>query len=142
MKIRKDDLWKWSPASKKFVMFSHKVPAGFPSPANDFIEKTLSLDDLLIEHPIATFFVKVTGDSMKNAGILSGDTLVVDRSREPTDKCIVVAVVNGELTVKRLVKKYSQIELHAENPSYLPLTFKNEEELVIWGVVVGVVRKV
>ena len=142
MKNEKNTFWKWSAASKKFVMFSHKVPAGFPSPANDFIERTLSLDDLLIEHPNATFFVKVTGDSMKNIGILSGDVLVIDRTKEPIHKCIVVAVVNGEMTVKRLIKKPSQIELHAENPNYQPILFKNEEELVVWGVVVGVVRKI
>ncbi len=141
MKIDIHKLWKWSPSSGKFLLFSHRVPAGFPSPANDFVEKTLSLDELLVEHPIATFFVKVTGDSMKNIGILHGDVLVVDRSKEPINNSIVVAVVNGEMTVKRLVKKSSAVELHAENPSYAPILFRSGEELTVWGVVVGVVRK-
>lgn len=123
-------------------MFAHKIPAGFPSPANDFVEKTLSLDELLVEHPIATFFVQVSGDSMKNAGILTGDVLVVDRSKEPANKNIVVAVVNGEMTVKRLLRNGSSIELHAENQNYKPIIFQGTEDLTIWGVVVGVVRKI
>ncbi len=117
------------------------VKAGFPSPAEDFFEGNLDLNEHLIEHPAATFFVKVDGDSMKNAGIFSGDMLVVDRSVPAVDGKIVIAVVDGELTVKRLKKKGKRLLLVAENPEFESIELAGEQELMIWGVVTSVIRK-
>ena len=96
-------------------IFTAKVPAGFPSPAADYEENKLDLNKHLIKNPAATFFVRVTGDSMVKAGIHDGDLLVVDRSIEPRDKNVVIAVVNGELTVKRIRIKKNKLSLEAEN---------------------------
>ena len=92
-------------------------------------------------HPSATFYVRVTGEIMSGAGILSNDILIVDRSLEAIHGSIVIAVVNNELTVKRLFKKDGHIELHPENPAFPIMTFKRDMELTIWGVVSGVTRK-
>ena len=129
------------PSTTPYPLVSHHVPAGFPSPAEDSLERSLSLDELLIVHPESTFFVRVSGDSMQGAGIFPHDILVVDKQKEAVTGSIIIAVVNGEMTVKRLYRSaHGTIELHAENPHYLPITFHHEEELMIWGVVVGVVR--
>ena len=97
------------------------VSAGFPSPADDYKEKKLDLNDLLIRQPEATFFAKASGDSMTGAGIFDGDLLIVDRSITATDGKIVIAVVNGELTVKRFKIVGRTAQLHPENPKYLSL---------------------
>lgn len=117
------------------------VQAGFPSPAADYIETPLDLNKLMIKHPIATFFVRVSGDSMKGAGILPGDLLVVDRSLEACSGKIVVAVVQGEFTVKRLLKKKEIFYLMAENMDYPPLKITPEMDFQVWGVVTWVVHK-
>jgi DNA polymerase V len=117
------------------------VAAGFPSPADDYIESALDLHEYLITHPAATFYVRVSGDSMSGAGIFAGDILVVDRSRDPSNGAIVIAVVNGELTVKRLRRLRNHVELQAEHPAYQPLLLTGEMDAQIWGVVSGVVRK-
>lgn len=122
--------------------FACLVPAGFPSPADDYLDKTLDLNELLIQHPAATFFLRVQGDSMVGAGIYDGDILVVDRALTPRDGKIVVAALNGELTVKRLRLLDTGIELHAENSHYHPLQVSEEMDLVIWGVVTSVVHSV
>ena len=122
-------------------LFSSSVPAGFPSPADDYVEGQLDLNEYMTEHPSATFYVRVTGESMQNAGIFSGDILVVDRSLEPVHGKVVIAIVNNELTVKRLYCKNGKVELHPENPDFPIVSFSNDMELVIWGVVAGVVRK-
>ena len=122
-------------------IFLAHVQAGFPSPADSYIDKTLDLNELLISHPAATFFVRVIGDSMKNASILSGDVLVVDRSLEPSDSSIVVAVVNGEFTVKKLVKKEGRIFLAPENPAYPIMEITTECDFQVWGVVTYVIHK-
>lgn len=123
-------------------LFSHKVAAGFPSPADDYIEDHLDLNKLLIKNKAATFFLRVKGDSMVNAGIHNGDIIVVDRSVEPVDGSVVVAVVDGELTIKRLVLCNGVAELRAENPKYSPIWFKEGQELTIWGVVTSAVHLV
>jgi DNA polymerase V len=123
-------------------LFSHKVAAGFPSPADDYIEDHLDLNKLLIKNKAATFFLRVKGDSMVNAGIHNGDIIVVDRSVEPVDGSVVVAVVDGELTIKRLVLCNGVAELRAENPKYSPIRFKEGQELTIWGVVTSAVHLV
>lgn len=122
-------------------LYSNSVQAGFPSPADDYIESRLDLNTYLIKHPAATFFVKAQGDSMKNAGIQSGDMLVVDRSLEALHGKIVIAAINGELTVKRLFKRDGKVKLLAENPSYSPIDITEEQDVVIWGVVTHVIHK-
>lgn len=121
-------------------LFSGKVSAGFPSPADDYVEKSLDLNELLIKKPAATFFVRAEGDSMLGAGIHSNDILVVDRSLEPVSGKIVICAINGELTVKRLKKHSGLIILAAENPLYADIIINSETELVIWGIVTNVIH--
>lgn len=117
------------------------VQAGFPSPADEYLEGALDLNQLMIRHPAATFFVRVQGDSMEGAAIFSGDILVVDRAVEPSDGKIVVAVVRGEFTVKRLLKKKDHLFLVAENKHYPPLKITSEMDFQVWGVVTWVIHK-
>ena len=123
-------------------MYSHSISAGFPSPADDYIEDRLDLNELLVNNKSATFFLRVKGDSMITAGIHHGDIIVVDRSVQPAHRSIVVAVVDGELTVKRLVSRSGVAELHAENPKYAPICLQEGQELTIWGVVTSSVHQV
>ncbi|HOY31470.1 MAG TPA: translesion error-prone DNA polymerase V autoproteolytic subunit [Bacteroidales bacterium] len=118
-----------------------KISAGFPSPAEDFIERKLDLNEYLIKNPSATFFVKVSGQSMINAGIHDGDILVVDRSAEPANNRIVIGVVNGEFTVKRLLKKNTKLFLVPENTDYKPIEINETMDVSIWGVVTYTIRK-
>lgn len=122
-------------------MFLEKIPAGFPSPASDYIEAGLDLNAYLIAHKASTFVFQVKGDSMSGIGILDGDKLTVDRSIEPRHKHIIVAVLNNEFTVKRLYRWGGVVELRAENPAYRPIRCKDFEEIQVWGVVTGVLRK-
>ena len=122
-------------------MYSHSISAGFPSPADDYIEDRLDLNALLVNNKAATFFLRVKGDSMLNAGIHHGDIIVVDRSIQPVHRAIVVAVVDGELTVKRLISRGGITELHAENPRYLPIRLQEGQELTIWGVVTSSIHQ-
>ncbi|MDZ7642174.1 MAG: translesion error-prone DNA polymerase V autoproteolytic subunit [Desulfurivibrio sp.] len=121
-------------------LFTCGVSAGFPSPAEDYIEGRLDLNQLMVAHPAATFFVRVAGDSMINAGIHHDDILVVDRSLEAVNGKVVIAVLNGELTVKRLVQKNGTARLLAENPNYPPLELTEESACEIWGVVTFVIH--
>lgn len=118
------------------------VSAGFPSPADDYIEGKLDLNRHLIKHPEATFFVRVTGDSMIDAGIHSGDLLIVDRAITATEKSIVIAVVNGELTVKRLRRQGEKLFLVAENSNYSPYEVHQQTSFEVWGVVTNVIHPV
>ncbi len=122
-------------------LYASMVAAGFPSPADDYMEGTLDLNEHLITHPAATFMVRVEGNSMTDAGILPGDLLIVDRSLESRSGHIVVAVINGELTVKRLLKVKNGWQLKAENPDYPPTQIEPESQCAIWGVVTGSVRR-
>ena len=115
-------------------LFLSGVSAGFPSPADDYLDRELDLNEQLVKNPAATFFVRVAGDSMTGAGINDNDILVVDRSLEPANNNIDIAVINGELTVKRLIKKRKYCRLVAENPNYPPLEVDDEMGLEIWGV--------
>jgi DNA polymerase V len=130
--------------NKKFrlPLYQSPVVAGFPSPAEDEIEKNLDLNELLIRHPAATFFLRVSGSSMVKAGIHNGDMLIVDRSLEPAHGKIVVAALNGELTVKRLRLDNGRAFLVAENDSYRPIEVTEGIELHIWGVVTNVIHAV
>ena len=121
-------------------IFMATVPAGFPSPAADYEEGKLDLNRHLIRNPAATFFVRVTGDSMLKAGIHSGDLLVVDRSIEPRDKSVVIAVVNGELTVKRIRIRRNKLTLVAENDAYRSQEIDDRMEFEVWGVVTNVIH--
>lgn len=126
----------------KLPLYGCKVRAGFPSPADDYIESYLDLNSHLIQHPAATFFVRASGDSMTDVGIADGDLLVVDRSLSPTHGKIVIAAVNGELTVKRLSLLDGVTKLMPENEHYTPIVITEELDLVIWGVVVHNIRSV
>lgn len=123
-------------------LFLESVSAGFPSPADDYLEGRLDLNDYLVRNPSATFFVRVTGDSMMDAGIYSGDILVVDRSLAPKDNNIVIAVINGELTVKRLQMLKNKIFLLPENRNYEPIEITEEMNFEVWGVVSTVIHSV
>lgn len=123
-------------------LFLESVSAGFPSPADDYLESMLDLNEHLIRNPSATFFVKVTGDSMIDAGLYSGDTLVVDRSLTPKDGNIVIASINGELIVKRLKKLKNKIYLLPENMNYESIEITDEMNFEVWGVVTTVIHPV
>ena len=122
-------------------LFTCGVSAGFPSPADDHIDRKLDLNELLIQNPVATFFVRVAGDSMQDAGINHGDILVVDRSLEATSGKIVIAIVNGELTVKRFVQDHSSCQLVAANPDYPPVEITEDTDFSVWGVVTSVIHR-
>ncbi len=130
------------PPGLSLPLFANRVPAGFPSPADDYVEDMLDLNQQLVKNPAATFFVRVQGNSMTGAGIFDGDTLVVDRAINPRSGNIVVAVVDGELTVKRLSQRKGIIRLLPENPEFAPIEFSEGQELVIWGVVTNVIHPV
>jgi DNA polymerase V len=121
-------------------LYSSKVQAGFPSPADDYIEDKLDLNEHLVQHPAATFIVKAIGDSMTGDGINENDLLIVDRKIEATDGKIVIAAVDGYLTVKRLYKRNGVIKLYPSNPNYEPIHIEGEVHLQIWGVVTHVIH--
>jgi DNA polymerase V len=123
-----------------FVL-SH-VHAGFPSPADDYAEHTLHLDSLVIQHPAASFYVKVSGDSMRDAGISEGDILVVDQALEATHNTVIVAMLNGEFTIKRLSLHNGQITLAPANPRYHPILITEGMDFQVWGVVTYCIRRV
>jgi DNA polymerase V len=127
-------------AAKKLPMYGNKLSAGFPSPADDFLDKKIDLNEHLIKHPAATFFIRVEGDSMIHAGIFSGDTLIVDRSLQAASGRVVVAVLNGEFLVKRMKKIRNKIYLEAENPKYKPIEITESMPFEIWGVVTTVIH--
>ncbi len=118
-----------------------RVAAGFPSPAQDYIERRLDLNEHLIRRPSATFFVRVTGESMTGAAILDGDLLIVDRSIEPRSGKIIIASLAGELTVKRLLIENETVTLIPENPSFSPIHVAEPDDFEIWGVVTAVIRE-
>lgn len=127
---------------QKIPLFSANVPAGFPSPADDYIEDHLDLNEHLIKHPAATFMVRATGDSMIGAGIFSGDILIVDRSLPVANGAVVIAAIDGELTVKRFFKQGNSLRFKAENPDYPDIVVKGEQDTIIWGVVTNVIHAV
>ena len=121
-------------------LFLASVSAGFPSPAEDYIEGRLDLNRHLIKHPAATFFVRVAGDSMIGSGIHPGDILVVDRAVEPQDGSVIIAVLDGELTVKRITRREGRIYLVPDNCRYRPLEIIADMEFEVWGVVTAVIH--
>ncbi len=123
-------------------LMSSKIAAGFPSPAQDYIEGKLDLNEHLITHPASTFFVRVDGYSMQGAGIRPDDILIVDRALEAVNNNIVIAIVDGELTVKRLIIKGNDYYLMPENDEFEPIQIQESMDFVIWGVVTFVIHKV
>lgn len=117
------------------------VPAGFPSPAQDYSDTEIDLTQLLIGDELATFIVRVSGDSMQDAGIFDGDELIVDRSIEPRDGHVVIAIVDGEMTVKRLCVTASGVILQAENADYPDVQVAELSDLTIWGVATRCLHK-
>jgi DNA polymerase V len=122
--------------------FEGRIPAGFPSPAQDYLEDRLDLNELVIRHPAATFFVQVQGQSMVGAGIHSGDTLVVDRAETPRDKSVVVAVLDGAFTVKRLRLRQGRAFLVAEDGAGTRTEITAGMDFEVWGVVTYVIHRV
>ena len=122
-------------------LFTNPVYAGFPSPAEDFVDRKLDLNDYLIKNPSATFFVKVNGNSMINAGVFDKDILIVDRSLEPSDGKVVIGVINGEFTVKRILKKGNRLFLKAENEIFKPIEITEDMDFKIWGIVSYTIHK-
>lgn len=125
-------------APKQYLpMGAVKVSAGFPSPAADFEDKRLDINEYLIRNPVSTFFFPVEGDSMEGAEIFAGDILVVDKSVRPLHGHIVIAFVDGERLVKRLYKRAGRVALIAESPAYPPLEIQEGMDLDVWGIVIG-----
>lgn len=121
-------------------LFQCAIEAGFPSPADDEMEQELDLNKYLIKHPAATFFLRVKGNSMIKAGIHDGDIVIVDRSIPPADGKVVIACVDGELTIKRLSHTHRGVFLVAENEGYAPIQISSGSDLRFWGVVTTVIH--
>jgi DNA polymerase V len=127
---------------KEISLAQTGVSAGFPSPADDFKELRISIDQEVVKNEEATFYARVDGQSMQGAGLDDGDLLVIDRSKEPEDNAIAVCFIDGEFTVKRLKVEAECIFLMPENPNYKPIKVTEDNQLIIWGVVTYVVKKV
>jgi len=124
------------------IFFDNGISAGFPSPAEDFKEKRISLDEEFIKNKEATFFARVSGKSMIGAGLDDNDLIIIDRSLEAKNNKIAVCFIDGEFTVKRLKVEKKYIWLLPENPDYKPIKVTDEASLVIWGIVTTVIKKV
>lgn len=127
-------------SSVEIPLYQNNLRAGFPSPADEYMGESIDLNEYLISNKTATFFAKVEGDSMINAGIFEGDLLVIDRSKKPVQNSVVIAAIDNEFTVKRLCLKEG-IRLMPENDDYEPIKLTGLLELKVWGVVTSVVRK-
>ncbi|MEI7595824.1 MAG: translesion error-prone DNA polymerase V autoproteolytic subunit [Bacteroidota bacterium] len=127
--------------SMELPFFASKISAGFPSPADDYVELKLDLNQHLIKHPAATFYVRVKGNSMIDANIHEGDILIVDRALEAKNNDIIIGVLNGEFTVKRLKKTKSGIVLNPENTEFKPIKISSDADFQIWGVISYIIHK-
>jgi len=125
----------------RLPLVSASVEAGFPSPADDHMERSIDLNEELVRNPAATFYVRVKGESMRDAGIHPGDLLMIDRSVTPVDRQIVVAMIDGEFTVKRFRKRNGKITLEAENSAFQPIEVGEDQELTIWGAVTYIIHQ-
>jgi DNA polymerase V len=130
-----------APTPCPLLLAGCSVRAGFPSPAEDFAAQRFDLTAELVRHPQATFLLRVAGDSMRDAGIDDGDLLVVDRALKPRHGCVVVAVVDGEFTVKRLHQQFGRIRLRAANPTFPDILPKEGQTIEIWGVVTASIKR-
>lgn len=129
-------------AFEDIPLFTDSVAAGFPSPAEDYLDLDLNLHEHLVQNPSATFCVRAIGESMKGAGIQSGDVMLVDRAIEPKNRSIVLAVIDGEFTVKRVNVSDKALYLMPENGSFSPIKITEEMDFQVWGVVTFVIHKV
>jgi DNA polymerase V len=120
---------------------SSDISAGFPSPADDYFDKTLDLNEYLIKNPASSFLLRVKGDSMVDAGIFEGDIVIVDKALEASNGKIVIAIVDGEFTIKRIMEKKGKLFLKAENPNYKAIEITEEMDVKIWGVVCYTIHK-
>ena len=134
-------LFFYKPSKKKISLLTGRISAGFPSPADDFKQNRISIDQEIIKNKEATFYARVEGESMQGAGINNGDLLVIDKSIPPEDKKIAVCFIDGEFTVKRLKVKKDCMLLIAENPKYKPIKVTSDNQLIIWGIVTYVIKK-
>lgn len=137
--IRTHIYWEHNTQTYAIPLYASRVSAGYPMPADDCIERTIHLDQSLVKHPASMFLVLASGDSMVNAGIHSGDMLMVDKQMTPVNGKIVVAAVDGELTVKRLSLEGGCMHLLPENPAYKPIPITPDQHVVLWGVVTLVI---
>lgn len=126
---------------KELPFFASPVSAGFPSPADDYTDVSLDLNKHLIKHPAATFYARVKGDSMINAGIHDGDLLIVDRALDIYDNCVAVCIIDGEFTVKRLKKDSGKVFLVPENEEYKAIEITEFNDFEVWGIVAYVIHK-
>lgn len=122
-------------------LMSSTISAGFPSPADDFIENQLDIFDRIIKHPASTFLVRAKGNSMTDKGIQDGDILIVDRSLKPENNSIVIAYIDGEFTVKKFVKENNKVILYPANTNYKPIQVNSEDDFMVWGVVTYVLHQ-
>ena len=119
---------------------SSSVEAGFPSPADDYLERPLDFNELLIENPAATFAVRISGESMTGAGLYPGDIAIINRARKPTNGCIILALVEGDFTIKRYQSRGGHIRLAAENPKFSDIQITEAAAFEVWGVVTHSIR--
>ena len=141
--MKKDKLNFFQPKEEKNLgqwLMEQGISAGFPSPADDFKEIRISLDRELVKNGDATFYAKVSGDSMINAGLSDGDLIVIDRSLNPEHNKIAVCFIDGDFTVKRIIKKGSDLYLKPENKNYKAIKVDEENNLIIWGIVTYVIK--
>ncbi len=143
--IRKNrlTLHKLKPAYKlELPLIESKIPAGFPSPADDYLEMSLDLNEKLIRNPSSTFFAQITGSSMENAGIHDGDIIIVDKSLQPKNDSILVCSIDGEFTLKRFKRVDNETGyLIPDNPKFKPIKVTQENNFMIWGVVTYSIHK-
>ena len=129
-----------SRSALRVPMMAWSAACGFPSPAEDYVDKPLDFNELLIEHPAATFAIRIEGDSMTGAGIFPGDIAVVDRAREPVNGSIVLALLDGAFTVKRYRVKDGAVWLQVENPAFPDITVRDGQSFEVWGVITRSIR--
>lgn len=120
---------------------AHGISAGFPSPADDFKEIRISLDKELVKNKESTFYARVSGNSMENAGLSDGNLIIIDKSLNPENNKIAVCFLDGEFTVKRIIKKEGKIYLKPENKNYKEIEIKEENNFIVWGIVTFVIKK-
>lgn len=128
-------------SAKELSLINENISAGFPSPAEDYVDQILDLNEYMIKNLSTTFLIRVSGDSMINAGIYNGDILVVDRSLEPANNKIIIGVIDGEFLVKRIIKKSGKLFLQAENDMFKPIEINSDSDFKVWGVVTFAIHK-